>query len=212
MSKDKHTARKRDPQTLEILAEAGLDEATLKARSVLRPTVQAAETLRHCNNQAFPDLDLMSLINALSKQTDAVIEGDMGRAEAMLTSQAQTLDALFNTLARRSIANMGHYQDTADRYMRLALKAQSQCRTTWEAVSVIKHPPVVIAKQTNISGGHQQVNNGIPAHAESQNQQNELLEQTDGKRLDTGAACTAGRADPAMATVGEIDRAEDSSR
>jgi len=33
------------------------------------------------------------------------------------------------------------------------------------------------------------------------------LEEKDGERLDSGAACTLGRADSEMATMGEIDRA-----
>jgi hypothetical protein len=45
---------------------------------------------------------------------------------------------------------------------------------------------------------------------ENENPQNELLEQKDGKRLDTRATGTAGRVDPAMATLGEINRTEKS--
>jgi hypothetical protein len=44
--------------------------------------------------------------------------------------------------------------------MRLALKAQSQCRATLETLSAIKNPPVVFARQANITNGPQQVNNG----------------------------------------------------
>jgi|GEM_PF-6335121 len=36
---------------------------------------------------------------------------------------------------------------------------------------------------------------------------NKLLEEKDSERLDPRAACTPGRADPDMATVGEIDQA-----
>jgi hypothetical protein len=54
----------------------------------------------------------------------------------------------------------------ADRYLRLALKAQSQSRATVETLATVKNPPVVYAKQANFAAGAQQVNNGIsPAHA-----------------------------------------------
>jgi hypothetical protein len=43
----------------------------------------------------------------------------------------------------------------------------------------------------------------------NQNQENILMETKDGERLDTGAT---GQADPAMATLGEVDRVEDRSR
>jgi hypothetical protein len=44
--------------------------------------------------------------------------------------------------------------------MRLALRAQGQCRATLETLAAIKNPPVVFARQANINnGGQQQVNN-----------------------------------------------------
>ncbi len=63
----------------------------------------------------------------------------------------------------------------------------------------------------NIAHGPQQVNN-TPRARENQNSQNKVLEQADGERLDTGTKSTTGKADPAMATVGEIDGAEDKGR
>ena len=66
--------------------------------------------------------------------------------------QAHTLDALFNESARRAGNNLGHYPDTVDKYMRLALMAQSQCRTTIETLAEIKNPrPVAFVKQANIA-------------------------------------------------------------
>jgi len=51
-------------------------------------------------------------------------------------------------------------------YMRLAFKAQSQCRATWETIATIKHPPAVaFVKQANYAAGNQQVNNGTPEPA-----------------------------------------------
>lgn len=43
----------------------------------------------------------------------------MGRAEAMLISQAHTLDALFAELVSRSRMNMGEYFNAACKYMQL---------------------------------------------------------------------------------------------
>jgi hypothetical protein len=81
---------------------------------------------------------------------------------------------------------MPHYEA----FMRMALKAQNQCRMTLETLSNIKNPPVIFAKQANFSGGHQQINNGAPGQAshaeEKENLQNKILEHTHGERLDTG--------------------------
>ena len=51
-----------------------------------------------------------------------------------------------------------------------------------------------------------------PRARENQNQQNKLMELKDDERLDIGTTGTAGKTDPAMATLGEIDGAEDSGR
>lgn len=54
--------------------------------------------------------------------------------------------------------------DQIDKFTRLALKAQSQCRATLETLAVIKNPPV-FARQANIANGPQQVNNQVTVEA-----------------------------------------------
>lgn len=76
----------------------------------------------------------------------------------MLTIQAHTPDAIFNNLAKRAI-NVD-YMDNLDRYLKPALRAQSQCRATWEALATIKNPLIMgYVGQANIPHGPQQVNN-----------------------------------------------------
>jgi hypothetical protein len=135
----------------------------------------------------------------------------------MTSAQANVLNMIFSDLARRAI-NAQH-MDKLDRYLKLALRAQSQCRVTWEALVTIKNPPVMgYVRQANIGHGPQQVNNasatpdGAPRAGENPNLQNKLLEEKDGERLDPEATRTPGRADPTMATVGEIDEAKDRGR
>lgn len=216
MATKRKSTKKRDPNQITAAGKPDEDQAVAIARTVLRPTVQAAVTLKEYG-KSYGDLDLGGLIDSLTEQTRASSEGDLKRAEAMLTTQAHTLDAIFNNLARRAIN--AEYMDNLDRYLKLALRAQSQCRATWEALATIKNPPVMgYVRQANIAHGPQQVNNasnapdGAPRAGENPNLQNKLLEEKDGERLDPGTACTPGRADPAMATVGEVDRAEDRRR
>jgi hypothetical protein len=150
-----------------------------------------------------------------ARQIEVANDGNLKRAEAMLTTQAHTLDAIFNNLARRAIN--AEYMDHLDRYLRLALRAQSQCRATLETLATIKNPPpVAFVRQANIAHGPQQVNNNSSALAnppsrarENSSSQNKLLEEQHGERLDTRAAGTTGNADPAMAAVGAIDRTPD---
>ena len=120
-------------------------------------------------------------IAELRKKAEKVQAGDLSGMESLLVAQAIALDSIFTELARRAALDMGEYINAADTYMRLALKAQSQCRTTVEALAEIKNPrPVAFVKQANIANGPQQVNNGTPAgepraHGKTANQSNELL-------------------------------------
>jgi hypothetical protein len=192
---------------LNVTALPGEDPELARARTLTRPEVTNARTLQAIE----ANLELQALVDTLTEQTQAVGDGDLTRAEEMLAAQAHTLDALFNHLARRALSV--DYMDHLDTYLKMALRAQSQCRATWETLSVIKNPPMVgYIRQANIAGGHQQVNNGPGKSSralENRNPDNKLLEKKDGKRLDFGAKGACGRDDSQLATVGEINRAKD---
>ena len=145
--------------------------------------------------------DVNALAKILSKQTADVVGGNMTRPESMLLSQAHTLDALFNSLVMKGLGqtHMPHYEA----FMRLAFKAQSQCRSTLQTLSDIKNPSVVYAKQANITNGNQQINNGVPAPRTQENikYSNELLEHTHGERLDTREKGTASCINSELAAV-----------
>ena len=137
MSSKRKPAKKPKPGHIQAVGEPNEDEGVVIARTVLRPTVQAAVTLKDYG-KSYADLDLSGLIEALMVQTEATIDGDLGRGEGMLTAQAHTLDAIFNNLARRAIN--AEYMDNFDRYLKPALRAQSQCRATWETLATLKNP------------------------------------------------------------------------
>jgi hypothetical protein len=213
----KSTRRKRGVAAPEVETK---DERQTKADAaalLINPGCTAAITLEAIRrgqiiNGTTPDVQ--ALADALSKVVGDVHDGNMRRAETMLVAQAHTLDTLFHSLAARSAANSREgYLDAADRYMRLALRAQNQARATLETLSLVKNPPqATFVRQANIAHGPQQVNNSaaaVPSRAgESQNTPNSLLEQQHGERLDTLTTKAAGSTDPAMATVGENERAE----
>ena len=56
-------------------------------------------------------------------------------AEATLLGQAAALNAIFADMARRAQAHMGRPGRAAERYLRLAMRAQNQCRATLNAVA-----------------------------------------------------------------------------
>lgn len=189
--------KKKQPREVIIEHDESKSENDQIAHNYLRPTVMSAATIKgqYLNDDK---VDINALIGELSKQAYKVNNGDLSRLEAMLVSQAHTLDALFAELVGRSRMNMGEYFNASDKYMRLALKSQSQCRTTIEALADIKNPKPYIQ---NNKAQYQQVNNGTiephnntATHArENLNTPNELLEdKTDEQQwVDTRAPQTA---------------------
>lgn len=196
---------------LKVSTKPGVDTSTTLANVALRPSVRAAVSVQRFVKPEFGDVDLTALADELSSQITTVTGGDLRRAEAMLIAQAHVLEGIFHELARRAGLNMGEYLQAAETYMRLALKAQSQCRATLETLVTMKNPPVAFVRQANIAHGPQQVNNApavdAPRARESEIAPNELLEVTDGKRLDAGATTPAVGADSDVEAVGPIDRA-----
>jgi hypothetical protein len=129
----------------------------------------------------------------------------------LLTAQAHTLDGIFNHLARKALRC--EYLNQYEAYLRLGLKAQSQCRATLETLAAIKSPkPVAFVQQANIAHGPQQVNNAEPDQVsrarETEKQPNKLLEARNDERLDAGAQGATGLFNPELETVGALDRAK----
>lgn len=192
------------------------EKSEAMAKIALRPSVNAAAVMvSYGKPLGIADDDIAALMDRLADDVQNVWAGDMKRAEAMLFGQAHALQAIFMNLARR--ATTQEYLKQWEAYLRMALKAQNQCRMTLEALATIKNPPVVIARQANINnGGQQQVNNGYaptsekaPAHAANlQTAPTGLLEKQHGEWLDTGAAGTTGGADPHLAPMGAVIRPE----
>jgi len=199
-----------------IAPAADPERSQAMAELALRPSVNAAAVVTaFAGPTGIETDDLAALVDCLAGDAVALQAGDMKRAEAMLFGQAHALQAIFTDFARRAAGQQ--YLKNSEAFLRMALKAQNQCRMTLETLATIKNPPVVFARQANINnGGQQQVNNGAalahsdqrPAHAANeQTAQSELLEGHHGQRLDTRAAGAASGADPQMAAVGAIHRA-----
>jgi hypothetical protein len=186
------------------------DQAREYARLMVSPELAAYRVLSSADSKGsmvkmWGGIDVPSLTDVLRDQAAAVNRGELNHIEAMLMNQATALQSLFARLAERGMSC-----DTVvpfEANLRMALRAQSQCRATLETLAAIKNPPVVFAKQANINqgNGNQQVNNGTsdPASRTEKtiNQPNELLEAQHGERMDTGTAGATIVKNPAMATV-----------
>lgn len=162
--------------------------------------------------------DSFALFEVLADQVRSVQKGDLSHVEATLMAQVKTLDTMFIHLAARAEMNIGEHMKAAETYLRLAMKAQSQCRATAETLAEIKSPrSVAFVRQANIAN-NQQVNNGQsvqasePRAVNQQNEQSELLEVTPSERLDTRTTRQAGGIDSALEAVGSVNRPDEPSR
>jgi hypothetical protein len=130
------------------------NRAQARGTVALDPAYQGAATIAQ---YADVGAELIPLFDALRSQGEAVQAGDLGMCERMLVAQAQTLNVLFGELARRAAKTklLPH----AEVYLRLALRAQNQSRTTIETLGLLKNPvgPTFI-RQANVAAS-QQVNN-----------------------------------------------------
>ena len=154
-------------------------------------------------------LTLNDIISTLRESVAEIKAGKMDQVEATLITQANTLDLVFNSLLRRAACQemLPQYET----FMRLALKAQSQCRTTLETLAEIKNPkPTAFIKQQNMAAV-QQVNNTLAQ--EKKNRPNELLEGGEvAERVDTGTETQAIEAHSRMEALEEVQRSKNSGR
>lgn len=158
-------------------------------------------------------VNLSTVVAELERHSKAINEGDLSGIETMLISQSNTLDSVFTSLALRASRNLddSKYFKAGEMYLKMALKAQSQCRATLQTLAEMKQPrQITITQQANIAG--QQIVNNAGAQ-EKTIPKNELLgvvnhEWLEIERMDTGTPRKAGGTNQVMETVGKINRSE----
>jgi hypothetical protein len=209
-------------ETLRVDGLPGETAQEAMARILLQPTVRAAQTLIELGtvkDTEGAEFSLNALVAALDMQVRLTNKGDLSRAEALLVAQAHTLDAIYHKLVNRAVMNVGTHLDAAEAYMKLALRAQSHCRATLQALAVMKNPsPVAFVGQANIANGPQQVNNAPAVAAkgsragQSENPPNKLLEKQPNEWMDGATAITSVPADQELDAVGAINGAKNRRR
>lgn len=145
---------------LTITAEEGKSRERQLAELGLSPAIANAVTSSNFAQGSFGVIDLSESIGVMREKIAKVKSGDMSEVEATLIAQAATLDTVFNELARRAALNMGEHLGATETYLRLAFKAQAQCRATLETLAEVKTPKAAtFVRQQNVAY-QQQVNNG----------------------------------------------------
>lgn len=201
---------KADSNTLPVHLNGKTRERRL-AEVAIEPAASSAAIANWMTQGTFGETGMGDLVDVLRDTVQAAQRGDLGEFEGMLGAQAYALNAIFLEMTRRAAVNIGQHLPATEQYMRLALKAQSQARTTIEALAEVKNPrAVAFVKQANIAN-NQQVNNDTRA-GETQSPPNELQEAPHGGPVAPRAKGARIGADPGSATVVEINRPANSRR
>ena len=201
---------------LDVVEEPGVSMERVKAKLALGATIPNASTALDYSSGLFPDINLNECAKQMNSEIRDVNGGNLDSLEGMLAAQAIALNAIFNNFAKR--AAHADMMPKLEAYMRLALKAQSQCRTTVEAIAEIKYPKTAtVIRQANIAG-QQQVNNNAAADTQTNTRgrartknitpTNELLTEAPYAAMDTRGTRAPVSTHPSMETVGALHRAK----
>jgi len=139
--------------TLNPDSVSGGTEEEKHANLGLSPEFKAAVTA-HAYAPLIGEQSLGAVFQRIGELSTRSVKDNSKDLEYMLTSQAIALDSIFNRLAIQAQASIGKHPKVVDTYLRLALKAQSQCRATAETLAVLKSPRQYI-NQTNVAGAMQ---------------------------------------------------------
>lgn len=146
-------AAKGDKDTLFVEEEPGKSKERRYADISLDPATSAMAATRMFNKGSFGEQDTTELFSSLMEKGKAATSGDLGHYKAMLAAQADTLNSVFTEMARRAALNMGEYIGATETYMRLALKAQAQCKANIEALDKLSSGRVQTVRHVHVNEG-----------------------------------------------------------
>lgn len=198
-------------------AQIMLDQAE-KKKIEEKKNAATTELYLHCRGHATMALsklhgsgfDGAAALERLSRSVDRIHNNDTNEIEAMLMTQAKSLEYLFyDALGKLPDSNI----EQAEIFATIALKAQSGCRKTLMALAELKHPrrsTTIIRQQNNAIT--QQVKNGVKSQSgEIENNKKfanelngEVLYET--KNLDVGATIATGTVDKAAEAFEVLNR------
>lgn len=128
------------------------------AKLTIKASVVSAAASEAFAKDVFSGFDVHELIDELEEKMQRIKSGDIGSVEEMLIGQSHTLQTIFMCLTRR--ASIEKNPQTLQTFMNLALRAQSQSRSTMQALVDIKNPKqVAYVGQANIAQGNMMVKN-----------------------------------------------------
>jgi len=160
------------------------------------------------------EFDVVTAFDRLSRSVDRIFNNDMNEIEAMLITQAKSLEYLFyDALTKLPNSSIEH----AEVFANIALRAQAGCRKSLMALAELKHPRrTTIIKQQN-NAITQQVNNSVKSEShviENKKVANELNAKVcyEEKSMDIGSTVKAGRTNTPTGAVAILNGAKNHRR
>jgi hypothetical protein len=118
-----------------------MDESLARLREMaaqaVDPSVTSSVVVSAFWEKAGGAIDPQAAYEAVRDRVQEVRKGGLSGAEATLVGQATALNAIFTEMARRGQAALDRPGIAAERYLRLAMRAQAQCRATLNALSAM---------------------------------------------------------------------------
>ncbi|MDT0634218.1 hypothetical protein [Spectribacter hydrogenoxidans] len=188
----------RDDPSVKLLGATNLAALTFKSFTVPSGDVPSAG----------------AIARDLRAKVELAAAGDLSDSEAILVTHVHALNAVFNNLAYKA-ANADSLE-LVESYLKLALRAQSQTRSTVETLSEMKGPKsVAFVRQANIAHGDQQVNNHRQRSSESETNSAKQTERRDSdarQALDTRGSASPGRSHQGDETLAAVNWPSDAGR
>lgn len=165
------------------------------AKSMLGPNIRhghvAAVFAGNMLNGSGEAVSLMDAAAVIAQRASEAMKGDLSFASATLASQAIACDIMFSEFTRRAAYNLNENMDVVERFARLAMKAQSNCRATLETLAKLHQPREQTVRHININAGGQAVVTDQFHHHQERGLKNEKPDQCRASGARTASASPA---------------------
>ena len=161
MTRSSKSKRTGEPRPMVVEAEKGETESATMARVMVGPYLRhgivGSDVARKMFGKLPGEPNFDDFGKVIKAKAQSSLKGDLSMASELLTAQALSLDTMFTELTRRATMNLGDYPLAAERYARLAFKAQSNCRASLEALAKLHQPREQTVRHVHVKEGGQAV-------------------------------------------------------
>lgn len=141
-----------------LVRREGKSDDYVLAESELRPEIRNACNIAEFVAPRLPgEAGPWQGVDVMRDMVAATRDGDMSLPSDFLTAQIVTLDSVFTDCLRRSALNLNQFPEAAERYMRMALKAQANLRASIAELAKLHQPREQTVRHVHVHEGGQAV-------------------------------------------------------